>query len=153
MLQQDAPDDYVLATGEAHSVREFVERAFACTGREILWRGRGVDEVGLDARSGKELVRIDPRYFRPTEVDLLQGDPSKAHARLGWRHRTASPTWCARWSRRISRWSSARVASGSSSETRRCASSWLANASGSRAIAAWSAARWCAGSGARTARS
>jgi GDPmannose 4,6-dehydratase len=88
MLQQDEPDDYVLATGEAHSVREFVERAFACTGREILWRGRGVDEVGLDAGSGKELVRIDPRYLRPTEVDLLQGDPSKAHARLGWRHRT-----------------------------------------------------------------
>jgi GDPmannose 4,6-dehydratase len=91
MLQQDAPDDYLLATGEAHSVREFVERAFACTGREILWRGRGVDEVGLDARSGKELVRIDPRYLRPTEVDLLQGDPSKAHARLGWRHRIAFP--------------------------------------------------------------
>jgi GDPmannose 4,6-dehydratase len=69
-------------------VREFVERAFACTGREILWRGRGVDEVGLDARSGKELVRIDPRYLRPTEVDVLQGDPSKAEARLGWHHRT-----------------------------------------------------------------
>jgi GDPmannose 4,6-dehydratase len=91
MLQQNEPDDYVLATGEAHSVREFVEGAFACTGREIRWRGRGVDEVGLDARSGKELVRIDPRYLRPTEVDLLQGDPSKAHARLGWRHRTAFP--------------------------------------------------------------
>jgi GDPmannose 4,6-dehydratase len=91
MLQQDAPDDYVLATGEAHSVREFVERAFACTEREILWRGRGIDEVGLDARSGKELVRVDPRYFRPTEVDLLQGDPSKARARLGWRHRTTFP--------------------------------------------------------------
>jgi GDPmannose 4,6-dehydratase len=91
MLQQNAPDDYVLATGEAHSVREFVEGAFACTGREVMWRGRGVDEVGLDARSGKELVRIDPRYLRPTEVDMLQGDPSKAHARLGWRHRTAFP--------------------------------------------------------------
>ena len=91
MLQQDGPDDYVLATGEAHSVREFVERAFACTGREILWRGRGVDEVGLDARSGKDLVRVDPRYLRPTEVDLLQGDPSKAQARLGWRHRTTFP--------------------------------------------------------------
>jgi GDPmannose 4,6-dehydratase len=91
MLQQHEPDDYVLATGESHSVREFVERAFACTGREILWRGRGVDEVGLDARSGKELVRIDPRYLRPTEVDVLQGDPSKAQARLGWRHRTAFP--------------------------------------------------------------
>jgi GDPmannose 4,6-dehydratase len=89
ILQQDAPDDYVLATGEAHSVREFVELAFACTDRQILWRGRGVDEVGIDARSGKALVRVDPRYFRPTEVDLLQGDPAKAHARLGWRHRTS----------------------------------------------------------------
>ena len=91
MLQQDEPDDYVLATGEAHSVREFVERAFASTGREVVWRGRGVDEVGLDARSGKELVRVDSRYLRPTEVDLLQGDPGKAQARLGWRHRTTFP--------------------------------------------------------------
>jgi GDPmannose 4,6-dehydratase len=88
ILQQDTPDDYVLATGEAHSVREFVELAFACTERPILWCGRGVDEVGVDARSGRELVRVDPRYFRPTEVDLLQGDPGKARARLGWRHRT-----------------------------------------------------------------
>jgi len=88
MLQQDAPDDYVLATGEAHSVREFVELAFACTDRRILWRGRGVDEVGTCARTGKVLVQVDPRYFRPTEVDLLQGDPSKAHEALGWRHRT-----------------------------------------------------------------
>jgi GDPmannose 4,6-dehydratase len=86
MLQQEEPDDYVLATGEAHSVREFVERAFACTGRHILWRGSGADAVGVDARSGKELVRVDPRYFRPTEVDLLQGDPRKARTRLGWRH-------------------------------------------------------------------
>jgi GDPmannose 4,6-dehydratase len=89
ILQQDAPDDYVLATGEAHSVREFVELAFARTGRQILWRGSGVDEVGTCARSGRELVRVDPRYFRPTEVDLLQGDPGKARARLGWRHRTS----------------------------------------------------------------
>jgi GDPmannose 4,6-dehydratase len=88
MLQQEAPDDYVLATGEAHSVREFVELAFACTGRQVRWRGRGVDEVGTCARSGRELVRVDPRYLRPTEVDLLQGDPGKARARLGWRHRT-----------------------------------------------------------------
>ena len=88
MLQQDVADDYVLATGEAHSVREFVECAFACTDRHILWRGRGVDEVGICARSGRELVRVDPRYFRPTEVDLLQGDAGKARAQLGWRHRT-----------------------------------------------------------------
>jgi GDPmannose 4,6-dehydratase len=88
MLQQDAPDDYVLATGQAHSVREFVELAFACTDRRILWRGQGVDEVGTCARTGKVLVRVDPRYFRPTEVDLLQGDPSKAHQALNWRHRT-----------------------------------------------------------------
>jgi GDPmannose 4,6-dehydratase len=91
MLQQDAPDDYVLATGEAHSVREFVELAFACTDRRILWRGGGAEEVGVCARSGRELVRVDPRYFRPTEVDLLQGDAGKARARLGWRHRTTFP--------------------------------------------------------------
>jgi GDPmannose 4,6-dehydratase len=89
ILQQDAPDDYVLATGEAHSVRELVELAFACTEREIVWRGSGLDEVGLCAGTGAELVRVDPRYFRPTEVDLLQGDPAKARTRLGWRHRTS----------------------------------------------------------------
>jgi GDPmannose 4,6-dehydratase len=89
MLQQDDPDDYVLATGETHSVREMVERAFACTGREIVWRGEGEGEVGIERRSGKDLVRVDPRYFRPTEVDLLLGDPSKARERLGWRHRTS----------------------------------------------------------------
>jgi GDPmannose 4,6-dehydratase len=88
MLQQTEPDDYVLATGETHSVREFVERAFACIGRTIEWRGRGVDEVGFDRRSGNELVRIDPRYFRPTEVDELLGDASKARSKLGWHHRT-----------------------------------------------------------------
>ena len=89
ILQQDSPDDYVLATGQAHSVREFVELAFAEIGRTILWRGKGVDEVGLDSRTGEVLVEIDPRYFRPTEVDLLLGDPSKAHQRLGWRHTTS----------------------------------------------------------------
>ena len=88
ILQQDQPDDYVLATGETHTVREFVELAFACVGREIVWRGEGVDEVGVERRSGQQLVRVDPRYFRPTEVDLLLGDPSKAREKLGWRHRT-----------------------------------------------------------------
>jgi GDPmannose 4,6-dehydratase len=87
MLQQDKPDDYVLATGESHSVREFVERAFAVVDRRIGWRGEGVGEVGIDRASGKELVKVDARYMRPTEVDILLGDASKAYARLGWRHR------------------------------------------------------------------
>jgi GDPmannose 4,6-dehydratase len=85
ILQQSEPDDYVLATGESHSVREFVERAFAHVDCTIKWRGKGVDEVGIDARTGKVLVKIDPRYFRPTEVESLCGDASKAHQRLGWR--------------------------------------------------------------------
>ena len=89
MLQQDEPDDYVLATGEKHSVREFVERAFDHVGRAIAWRGSGVDETGIDAKSGQILVEIDPRYFRPTEVDLLLGDPGKARQKLGWRHKTS----------------------------------------------------------------
>jgi len=89
ILQQQQSDDYVLATGEMHSVREFVERAFAHTGRTISWRGKGVDEVGIDAKSGAELVCIDPRYFRPTEVDELLGDPTKARNVLGWTHKTA----------------------------------------------------------------
>ncbi len=84
MLQQPEPDDYVLATGETRSVREFVEAAFAETGRRILWEGAGVDETGRDAATGKVLVEIDPRYFRPTEVDLLLGDASKARDKLGW---------------------------------------------------------------------
>ncbi|WP_259147362.1 GDP-mannose 4,6-dehydratase [Rhizobium sp. BIGb0125] len=88
ILQMDQSDDYVLATGETHAVREFVELAFAEVGREIAWSGTGVDEVGVDAKSGAELVKIDPRYFRPTEVDLLLGDPSKAFDKLGWRHTT-----------------------------------------------------------------
>jgi len=86
MLQQDKGDDYVLATGESHSVREFVERAFACVGRTLAWRGTGVDETGVDDRDGTVLVRIDPRYFRPTEVPHLRGDPTKARTVLGWRH-------------------------------------------------------------------
>jgi GDPmannose 4,6-dehydratase len=88
MLQQDEPDDYVLATGESHSVREFVEKAFAHIGRTIVWSGSGADEKGLEKTSGGVLVEVDPRYFRPTEVDHLLGDPSKALAKLGWRHKT-----------------------------------------------------------------
>ncbi len=88
LLQQPEPDDYVFATGEAHSVREFVELAFREVGRTLEWQGRGVDEFGRDARTGQELVRVDPRYFRPTEVDELLGDAGKARTKLGWSHRT-----------------------------------------------------------------
>ncbi len=87
IVQQNDPDDFVLATGETHSVREFVELAFSEVGREIEWSGTGTEEIGVDA-SGATLVRIDPRYFRPTEVDLLLGDATKAHQKLGWRHKT-----------------------------------------------------------------
>jgi GDPmannose 4,6-dehydratase len=86
ILQQPEPDDYVLATGEQHSVREFVEKAFAHVGRQIEWRGSGQAEQGIDARDGRVLVEVDARYFRPTEVDTLIGDPSKARQKLGWRH-------------------------------------------------------------------
>ncbi len=89
MLQQDEPDDYCLATGETHSVREFVELAFKHAGQTIKWQGEGLDEVGLDADTGKTLIEIDPRYFRPTEVQELLGDPSKAHRVLGWKHKTS----------------------------------------------------------------
>ena len=89
ILQCSEPDDYVLATGETHSVREFVEKAFAQIGVKIVWQGAGVDEKGIDAESGRVLVEIDPRYFRPTEVDLLIGDPSKARSRLGWQHKVS----------------------------------------------------------------
>ena len=85
ILQHPEPDDFVLATGEQHSVREFVECAFAEVGRGIVWRGTGVDEVGADKVTGAALVRIDPRYFRPAEVNSLLGDASKARAKLGWR--------------------------------------------------------------------
>jgi GDPmannose 4,6-dehydratase len=87
MLQQAEPDDYVLATGESHSVREFVEGAFAHVGRRIEWRGSGVEEIGMDAKSNQPLVSIDPRYFRPTEVEQLLGNPAKAKRQLGWSHR------------------------------------------------------------------
>jgi GDPmannose 4,6-dehydratase len=89
ILQADAPDDFVLATGETRSVREFVELAFAEVGRTIEWRGKGVDETGVDGKSGKTILRIDPVYFRPTEVDLLVGDASKAREKLGWQPKTS----------------------------------------------------------------
>jgi GDPmannose 4,6-dehydratase len=89
MLQQAVPDDYVLATGETHSVREFVEKAFAHVGRRIEWRGSGRDEKGLEAGTGRILIEIDARYLRPTEVDFLCGDPSKARAKLGWSHKVS----------------------------------------------------------------
>ena len=88
ILQQEVADDYVLATGEMHTVRELIELSFEMVGRRIVWKGNGVDEKGLDAESGQELIAIDPRYFRPTEVEQLLGDSSKAREKLGWVHRT-----------------------------------------------------------------
>ena len=95
ILQQDQPDDYVLATGETTCVRDFTACAFNEVGIELEWRGEGVGEKGLCARTGQVLVEVDPRYFRPTEVDLLIGDPSKAKARLGWVHETGWRALCA----------------------------------------------------------
>jgi GDPmannose 4,6-dehydratase len=89
MLQQDAPDDYVLATGETHSVREMIELAFGMANIRLKWRGAGADEVGYDEATGKDLIFIDPKYYRPTEVDVLWGDASKAARVLGWRPRTS----------------------------------------------------------------
>jgi GDPmannose 4,6-dehydratase len=86
ILQQPAPDDYVLATGEAYSVRQFVERAFAHVGRSVKWEAQGKSERGIDASSGQVLVEVDERYYRPTEVEYLLGDPSKARRVLGWQH-------------------------------------------------------------------
>ena len=89
MLQQEKPDDYVVATGEAHSVREFVEKAAALAGVEIAWEGEGVDEVGRDRKTGKAVVVIDPKYFRAAEVDFLLGNPAKAESALGWKPRAS----------------------------------------------------------------
>jgi GDPmannose 4,6-dehydratase len=86
IVQQPEADDYVLATGETHSIRELVMQAFAVINRRIEWKGSGVNEVGVDAKTGKNLIAVDPRYFRPTEVDILIGDPTKARQKLGWRH-------------------------------------------------------------------
>lgn len=84
MLQQEKPDDYVVATGEMHTVREFIEKSFAHVGRVIEWRGKGVDEEGFDTTTGAVVVKIDPRYFRPSEVEQLLGNPLKAKTVLGW---------------------------------------------------------------------
>jgi GDPmannose 4,6-dehydratase len=86
MLQQPEPDDYVVATGETHSVRTFVGRAFREIGIDIEWKGRGLQEHGIDTSNGRVLVEVDPRYFRPTEVEILVGDATKAREKLGWRH-------------------------------------------------------------------
>lgn len=88
MLQQPAPDDFVIATGETHSVREFVEETARHLGIDMHWRGKGIDEEGFDGLTGKTMIKIDPKYFRPTEVDLLIGDPSKAAKQLGWKPQT-----------------------------------------------------------------
>jgi GDPmannose 4,6-dehydratase len=84
MLQQEQPEDFVIASGEQHSVREFAERAAAALGMHLEWLGEGVEEHGIDTKSGRVVIRIDPRYFRPTEVESLLGDPSKARDKLGW---------------------------------------------------------------------
>ena len=87
MLQQDKPDDYVLATGNQYTVRSFVERAFACVGKRIEWRGSGANEEGIDRNTGKLAVRVNPKFYRPAEVETLLGDPTKAMTNLGWTHR------------------------------------------------------------------
>ena len=89
MLQQDQPEDYVIATGETYSVRSFAERVFERLDMPLVWKGKGVDEAGMDANSGKIVIRIDPKYFRPAEVDLLLGDPGKAKRQLGWKLKTS----------------------------------------------------------------
>lgn len=89
MLQQETPDDYILATGEMHSVREFATLAFAEVGITIQWQGQGIKEKGIDAKSGQTIVQVDPHYFRPTEVDLLLGDATKAKQKLGWTPKVA----------------------------------------------------------------
>lgn len=88
MLQQDEPDDYVIATGETHTVREFVELAYEKIGVSIRWEGNGIDEVGIDEATDKAIIRVDPYFFRPAEVDFLQGNADKARERLGWKPET-----------------------------------------------------------------
>lgn len=95
LLQQDRPEDFVIATGETHEVREFVELAFKEVGIAIVWQGIGVEEKGIDKATGKVLVEVDPRYFRPTEVELLLGDAKKAKEKLGWKPKTTLKELCA----------------------------------------------------------
>lgn len=90
ILQQEKPEDFVIATGEQHTVRDFTERAFKAVGIDIRWEGRGIDEKGYDAKTNKELVRVNPAWFRPTDVDNLLGDPGKAKSVLGWNPRKTS---------------------------------------------------------------
>ena len=85
MMQQDIPDDYVLSTNEFHSVREFVEKAFALRNFDIKWKGSGIDEIGYCSKSNRDLIKINERYFRPAEVDFLLGDSKKAKLNLGWK--------------------------------------------------------------------
>lgn len=87
MLQQDRPDDYVIATNETRTVREFVQAAFAAAGMDVEFRGKGLEETGVDRATGRTVVRVNPKFFRPAEVELLLGDPSKAERELGWKRR------------------------------------------------------------------
>ena len=89
MLQQDEPDDYVVATGVQYSVREFVEEAAPYFGMEIAWEGEGLDEVGYDVRTGNKVIIVNPKYFRPAEVETLLGDATRAKEKLGWEPRTS----------------------------------------------------------------
>jgi len=88
MLQQEEPDDYVLATGETHTVREFVEKAAAAAGFDIVWKGEGVNTKGIDRKSNKVIVEVSPEFYRPAEVDILIGNPKKAEEKLGWKPKT-----------------------------------------------------------------
>jgi len=89
MLQQESPEDFVLATGETHSVRQFLQLAFNEIGKELVWEGEGSDEIGKDKETGNVLIKVNPKFYRPSEVELLLGDASKAERVLGWRPKTA----------------------------------------------------------------
>jgi GDPmannose 4,6-dehydratase len=95
MLEHHVPDTFVLATGQAYTVRQFVELAFRAVGTEVVWKGQGIDEVGMDVKSNRILVRVNPKFFRPAEVDLLLGDPAKARDTLGWRPKVEIEALCA----------------------------------------------------------